>query len=135
MEIKSTYVTFEQAKLLKEKGFNYRVYKEYTPQFDFITDTDTSANCVIGGECAMKYAAEDSFAAPEQWQVVEWLRVNHGIWIQIEFGKDEDQIWFDWYIYKLELGYDYSNESSYSGFNSPQEATSAAINYVLNNLI
>jgi hypothetical protein len=66
--------------------------------------------------------------------VVEWLRVNHGIWIQIEMGKDESKIWFNFYIYKLKLDYDYSNIGfSESGLNSPQEAYSAAFDYIKNN--
>jgi hypothetical protein len=65
--------------------------------------------------------------APEQWQVVEWLRVNHGIWV-----------------------YSYNNGTSWIGSiqktngsiiriipanNLPQEAYSACIDYVLKHLI
>ena len=69
--IKPTYVTFEQAKWLKEINCDIRCNQAY----DF-----------RGGD--IKYLGRyiDShllYTAPEQWQVVEWLRVNHGIWINI----------------------------------------------------
>ena len=143
MKIEPRYVSFEQAKLLKEKKFVCKVYKEYTPQFDFITDTDRSANCVIGGECSVKYAADDSFAAPEQWQVKEWLRINHSIDLQdiCHYGKlgriyrmgiifinkkgEVDTV----FLRPVDTSFDFIE------FESPQEAYSAAFDYVLRNLI
>jgi hypothetical protein len=133
-KIEPTYATFEQAKWLKEKGLNIKVYKEYTPQFDFLTDTDRSANCVIGGECAIKYAAEDSFAAPEQWQIIEWFLQNHDIFISILCDIGNDLI-FTYKIYSVEVGVEICLMNG-KNYDTPQEAYSAAFDYIrLNNLI
>jgi hypothetical protein len=70
--------------------------------------------------------------------VVEWLRVNHGIWIKIGMEDTENYtIVFDYTILKtiktdvLEVSFD----SKKSDFNTPQEAYNAGFNHVLNNLI
>lgn len=64
--------------------------------------------------------------------VVEWLRVNHGIWIGVSQDWDEGTL----------LGYEALIETEdgestvrTKSFNTPQEATEAGILYVLNNLI
>lgn len=64
--------------------------------------------------------------------VVEWLRVNHGIWIGVSQDWDEGAL----------LGYEAlieteDGESTVRAktFNTPQEATEDGILYVLNNLI
>ena len=89
MEIKPTYVTFEQAIGLKEKGFNIPVnsfyqlsgkdsyegwgkYKKQVPTADYNAFPKNP-----NAKPFYKYG----YSRPEQWQVVEWLRVNHGIWI------------------------------------------------------
>jgi hypothetical protein len=131
MDIQPTYVTFEQAKWLKEKGFLYKTYKQYSPNFNFLIDTDRSANCVIGGECAIKYSDDYCWAAPEQWQVIEWLRVNHGIWVYV---RNFETVGFCSYILqKGESLIAFSNKSK--GFEMPQEAYSAAFDYILTKLI
>jgi len=102
MKIKPTYVTLEQAKLLKKKGADI--------------------------ECKTAYESNSIFySRPEQWQVVEWLRVKHGIWVWVE--NYNDKISYVPQIPKADLpkvlGY----------YHSPQEAYSAAFDYILNNLI
>ncbi len=78
--------------------------------------------------------------APEQWQVIEWLRVNHGIWVYPLPIDDEMKLW----QCRIIKGQPFSNlkntlkiishgEISYRGLYSPQEAYSAAFDYVLNN--
>jgi hypothetical protein len=63
----------------------------------------------------------------KHYQVVEWLRINHGIWINVAV---EDDKWF-YGIKKIFNQYDViSNEIPY---NSPQEAYSAAFDYIKNN--
>jgi hypothetical protein len=68
MEIKPVYVTFEQAKWLKEKGFGLE------------TKTFYASN---GKVCDGVYDFDDWCFRPEQHVVVEWLRVNHGIEIYL----------------------------------------------------
>jgi hypothetical protein len=106
MKIEPTYVTFEQAKLLKEKGFDSK-YKLFVEKF-----------------------IEN--ARPEQWQVVEWLRVKYkinvfairdgGYWISKyqDFNKEEEQS---------------PKEIIIAHKNTKEEAYSAAFDYILKELI
>lgn len=72
--------------------------------------------------------------APEQHVVVEWLRVNHGIWVWVQPYKDHaadnnDPIQHQMNVYKN--GVRVSKE-----FNTHAEAYSAAFDYIKdNNLI
>jgi hypothetical protein len=101
-KIDPQYVRFDTAKLLKEKGFaNIQI--------------DYGLNQML-----------NQSNPPEQWQVVEWLRVNHGIWVYTDFLGS-----WKYVIVKLKD----NSRRTIEGFNSPQEATEAGILYVLNKLI
>ena len=119
--IEAKYSTFEQAKLLKEKGF------------DEVTDTifmiNHSIEVVFENINYLKHSDGNNpfVSRPEQWEIVEWLRVNHGIWIWVECYNNNDK--FVPQIPKANL------QKILGHFNSPQEAYSAAFDYVLNNLI
>jgi hypothetical protein len=133
-QIKPTYVTFEQARKLKQKGFNtpcqflyvdgkYRINSE--KEGDLIDNRYPSTHIPI-----------DWCLAPEQWQVIEWLRVVHGIWIHIYYLTEEKCWGWDCYRYEKENGL--LNEPAISfkmNLKSPQEAYSLAFDYVLNKLI
>jgi hypothetical protein len=83
-EIKPTYVTFEQAKLLKEKWFNelcLTCYKFDCTEKEYNLIQENSITYFNNRQQEEGYVPE--IAAPEQWQVVEWLRVEHGIWISV----------------------------------------------------
>jgi len=135
MEIKPTYVTWEQAKWLKEKGFYVKVEWAYQDK-NLVHDSHYKElknwNDKNHVDCS----------APEQWQVVEWLRVNYGIWVYPLPIDDEMKLW----QCRIVKGQPFSNlkntlkiinhgEISYRGLYSPQEAYSAAFDYILNNLI
>jgi hypothetical protein len=65
----------------------------------------------------------------------EWLRVNHGIWVETLHRGDMGD-----FIFKV-VELDENNWKKHphyihnEGFNSPQEAYSAAFDYILNNLL
>ncbi len=143
MEIKPTYVTFEQAKLLKEKGFGIGCEHYYEHALTSKKDIQDGYGGPFGwkkGETHLqstgfflnssKYDSSNKSwflcEAPEQWQVIEWLRINHGIWI----GVLEHKIKGEGNYYESIVGV-----MTFSGYNSPQETYSAAFDYVLNNLI
>ena len=113
-EIKPTYITFEQAKWLKEKGFDeeclYYFKKDGTHSL-IVSDDDY--------ECQR----------PEQWLVVEWLRLNHSIWVEVI----ETEL-FCKYFFQIKRK---DNTRLKNGdFNSPQEAYSRAFDFIKNyNLI
>jgi hypothetical protein len=140
--IQPTHATFEQAKLLKEKKFIMKCRSYYLKGYDYpfegVDDEYWGDNKfknwnadVIGIK-----PFEGFTSAPEQWQVVEWLRVKHGIWVSVQYIGvivNRELIEFHYEIkYCKELPNLIRNENS---FNSPQEAYSAAFDYILNNLI
>jgi hypothetical protein len=121
MEIKPTYVTFEQAKLLKEKGFNEYCSAYYDNKKELYT-------CRIG-KCKNSIDIE-VVSAPEQWQVVEFLRIKHDIFISIE-PNEKRKFKFNIYTDKvLQV-----NNLQISIAETPQEAYSAAFDYILTKLI
>jgi hypothetical protein len=133
--IKPTYVTFEQAKVLKSKGF------------DVPTLAYRQKSAKIGDETILPLTLPDKefywavydwnhypsevpyYSIPEQWQVVEWLRVNYSIWIVC--SPDEECFGCTIYTIKSGIKFIYNSENKLT----PQEAYSAAFDYVLKNLI
>ena len=78
-KIEPVYVSFEQSKLLKEKGF-----KHYCPisYWEGELTNRTPGYELENGETSQEnYYDFPRYYAPEQWQVVEWLKVNYGIWV------------------------------------------------------
>ena len=105
--MKPTYITFEQAKWLKEKGFKN-------------IEIDYGLNQML-----------NNCNPPEQWQVVEWLRVNHSVDLyHITYkgtkGKYDCIVVCD--KFKTEMSTMLLTHSRW--FNSPQEAYSAAFDYL-----
>lgn len=133
--IKSTYCSLEQSKLLKEKGFKeLSEYNQWILAKDKGDDSkkfichSNDLNDYIGIDEERQYNVYHCLAIPEQWMVVEWLRVNHGIWIYTKKGYD-----WEWYIESIE--HESALITSDGLENTPQEALSTAIDYVLTNLI
>jgi hypothetical protein len=135
-KIKPTYVDFKTAKWLKEKELDYhKIFEDFSIYYDYN----------VTGEYHRRHYSDFSESVfpndlwipiPEQHQVVEWLRINHGIWVESLHRGDMGD-----FIFKVvEL-----NENNWKkhphyihneGFNSPQEAYSAAFDYIKdNNLI
>jgi hypothetical protein len=137
-EIKPTYVSFEQAKLLFEKcnlkredlGFKHGSVSKpyYTEKGEF------NGDCLEHIKNILNKTPSILYAAPEQWQVIEWLRVNHGLFIIAVPNETRKGKWHYHRFDLLETGRD-SEPELVDKFNTPQEATSAAIDYVLKELI
>jgi hypothetical protein len=131
MKIVQKYTTLDQSKVLKEKGFD----EECRMCVEDGDDRPLPFDC---GRELHKNSLHPYYSAPEQWVVVEWLRVNHGIWVSVGVGSlfhgDKFFILIKKYnIDRWELT-PLDNES-HSPYDTPQEAYSAAFDYILNNLI
>jgi len=122
-KIKPHYVDFNTAKLLPQDIF--KTTKCY----------DENGNPFTVSLTIRKFKDKTYYSMPEQWQVVEYLRINHGIWITIDIINNL----FKYKILKCEgiVSQTFGNEIKCSSFdyNSPQAAYSAAFDYILNNLI
>ena len=137
-----TYVTFKQAVALKDKGFDeelntvYNLKSEPTKSY---YNTMKNSDIEHGTICTR----------PEQWMVVEWLRVNHGIWISvnpdiIEYNNSKDTIEWMFKVYRLPVylkngkiwgTIDNGRYDDIYYYSTPEKAYSAAFDYILTNLI
>jgi hypothetical protein len=143
-EIKPTYITFEQAKWLKEKGLNDHFYRRRGEDstrwvsckycYDPLDESKTLQLWSWNIESSTKERLERLISAPEQWQVVEWLRINHGIWVSVNIAMD-DKWYFELYNLKDKRNAEIiiEDENVTDFHNSPQEAYSAAFDYIKNN--
>jgi hypothetical protein len=144
-KIEPHYVDFATSKGLKEKGFDVpckRAYRTDGAEYDLtsadyryginsllhLIDTDTETFEYPNLECS----------APEQWQVVEWLRVNHGIWVEVTIYRKDNRNYMQYSIFyfpsmdsRVIIRKD--DYRRLDEFNSPQETYSAAFDYILNN--
>jgi len=132
--IQEDYVSFELAKLLKEKGFDV-----YTPtRYDYDGGFHSHGNYLIG---------DSDISAPTHQMAMKWLREVHNIFIQI---KRDNQYYegtpvtpitehdkkrghsSEYYAVVLDAK---SNSNSFEHFDRYEEAVEAALKYVLENLI
>ena len=120
----NTPVSFEIAKLLKEKGYSQQGFPYYSKDLDF---DDIELN-----HHYRDFYPEngyETFTAPTIAEVVMWLYEKQRVWIIVfEISKGHD-IGFIW-----SFSNDYNNVEC-ELCNSPTEAYSQAIEYTLKNLI
>lgn len=121
MKIDPIYTSKANSILLKQKGFDVECKAFY------FAHKDTVDMLGLGLTISNHKYEGGTVTAPEHWVLIEWLKQVHGIWVSI--GRDE----YNKYFYEIDLhsityGYDET-------YDTPYEATEAAINYVLTNLI
>ena len=123
--ITEDYISFDIAKLLKDKGFDADIttYRDYFIQ---------NGNIVISlQECLSK----DRFKTPTLQMAMKWLREVHNLKIYPNHDNFQEQHnwWFG--IYKFSKGYSdfiYESDSIYPTY---EESCEAAVKYCLENLI
>ena len=122
--ITEDYVSFETAKLLKEKGFD-----------DFTCHSYYYKN----GDIEEETRYEGDFGRPTLQMAMKWLRKEHGLHCHSDYD-----IVLGWYCQITSLTetveYDYEEMKHYhpdkdSGFSSPEEACENAIKYCLENFV
>ena len=131
----NTPVSFEIAKLLKEKGFDIPCWSYYSSLNLYTFELGDWNNHTIG-DTSMHKRNAGYYSAPTIVEVVMWLYEKHGIWISVDTditGKfrqilrkhnSNDRVW------------EVKNTFSISEYyNSPTEAYEAAIEYTLKNLL
>jgi hypothetical protein len=146
--IQPTYVTYTQAVWLKEKGFDIPQNKMYSygpPMFGHVKEVkfyngdlhECASTPYNWNDWSNKPTATEYYSAPEQWLVIEWLRVNHGIWISVKIAID-DTWYFEMYNLKDKRNSEIfiKNQNITDFHKSHQDAYSAAFDYIIsNNLI
>ena len=130
MEIKPTYISFEQAKWLKEKAFEIDTEEVlfYRDEINNIEEHQIKNRDVIYNGSSINYKVdEDEYRTYHQWEVCEWLRVKHGIWVEIVKPVRQKLFRFN-----IDVN-DQNIFTSVVSFKAPQEAYSAAFDYIKNN--
>jgi len=123
-QITEDYVSFEVAKLLKEKGFALHcsiAYRE-DESLEFVGNYNNVDDD--------KYI---TFSRPTQALVIKWLRIKHNIHITLSHWTKQpvgDEIWENCY-----QAFVNGDAMDVRIFKTPEEATKAAILYCLQNLI
>jgi hypothetical protein len=131
----NTPVSFELAKLLKEKGFNLKVinfydYERLSTPFDKQRQVDglINYNPINWNSNKVHYTS-----APTIAEVVMWLYEKHEIWIGVICDVGNDLL-FTFKIYSTKIGEERCIVNG-NMYESLTEAHEAAIKYTLNNLI
>lgn len=130
--IKEAYVSYEVAKLLKEKGFD-EPCRSY-----FISDSDEYRKCTVN--ITSKNCISGQILRPTHQMACAWLREVHGIHVSaIPCAKPQRIIVWQQNIINLkpikEGGMFLQLEPHRKDYNSYEEAVEAALKYVLENLI
>ena len=146
-KIEPIYVSFEQAKWLADKKF--LVHTKYGYTKNGLLERPYYGETYINSD----FENSLTYSAPEQWQVVEWLRVNHNVHVRytVEIvGTDEWMYGYNiLYLpfefkdakrrcpHMVEINSFKEGSGSYLGaWDTPQAAYLAAIDYIKdNNLI
>lgn len=120
------YVSFETAKLLKEKGFDEGCIMWYEDD-DCLVSTNDDYGLQSNSDHISKYF---EYSAPTLQMAMKWLREVHNIFIQIELYSKHNNYCFELFqnthrlmVEKCEV------------YNSFEETCEAAIEYCLTNLI
>ena len=124
------YVSFDTAKLLKEKGFNektYRCYNLCTEEHELSDIDDIALN--------NWELDNDGVSAPTLQMAMKWLREVHKINVEPVFDYDsEDSVPF-WTACCERMNAEPEAPDILTAYNSYEEAAEDGIRYCLENLI
>lgn len=134
---KEQYVTHETAQLLKEKGFDWRVFNFYDEHGIFSEH--------IGSVYSLynwNYPTKDEYgcqycSAPTQQMAIRWCWEEKGLNVNAIYGDYPSQKRSFWMpqIDSLEGCYGVDDENFYREYDSREDCIEAALRYALNNLI
>lgn len=141
--IKEAYVSFETAKLLKEKGFpqeydNYHalVYNEEDYEDEYEVQRMVLETKLVKAGTLSSYpvgVSEPKCYCCTQQLAMRWLREVHKLPINIWYDKEEDTP--DDEVWTSEIAVDRPSYILVGSFASYEEAVEAALKYSLENLI
>ena len=125
--IQEAYVSFETAKLLKEKGFDEECTHYYSYESNELIEYTNGVYSRNSKNC-------NRCVSPTHQMAMAWLR-EKGIYITIIYGDypANKRVFWTPQIDSLE-GFDLP-DSFYQEYNSYEDAVEAALKYVLENLI
>ena len=143
--ITEDYVSFEVAKLLKEKGFN-----EITEDFYDSSGKSDDEQALYGGSLKFGrnfwnndpfiksgYPEFVTFARPTQSIVLKWLREVHNIFIamNVSWAEGDMRNPISWMCEVIDMNTTKRDYSNFIHRPTYEEAVEAALKYTLENLI
>ena len=130
--ITEDFVSFETAKLLKEKGFEAYTLMVYKLPIQLL---HIDKEYLVGNNNGITKGDSIEILAPTHQMVMKWLREVHKLHIAIlwDCGACIGKNSFCYHIYRI----DNYEDRGYNkiGFDSNEEAVEAALKYTLNNLL
>lgn len=123
--LEKEFVPYEQALKLKELGFDNETLAYYPNKNRNLIIKESFGN--ISG--CYKYRV----TAPLYQQAFRWLYQKYKIYHEIYLGHDEDKLWWNYYIYKIKLGYKYEsmNDNDENSSDTYEEAELECLNKLI----
>jgi hypothetical protein len=135
MNIQEDYVSFESAKLLKEKGFDWPTeHKLWYVIKEFSTGCHWNSCTHKVGDITREYDEKYCISMPTIQMVMKWLREEKGIAIIPVISSVLDNEKFLWDI-KIVVAKTYDTYSQGWVYEKQEAACETAIKYCLENLI
>lgn len=123
--IKEEYVSFEVAKLLRDKGFDEPTIGTYNIE---------SKNSILVERPIRAIHCEAIISAPTQAMAMMWLREVHKLYIEITPSSKTNEFIVDSYRIDI-VTKTFDTIYVSSGYDTYEQACEAAIKYCLENLI
>ena len=127
--ITEDYVSFEIAKLLKEKGFDWETHRSY-----LVND-----NVFIPGDITNVPLRKDAIRIPTLQMAMKWLRKVHHYYIQVMLDSWACGGHLGYYVIIQKTDSEFeimlADKTDKVFYDEPEEACEAAIKYCLENLI
>lgn len=127
--ITEDYVSFETAKLLKEKGFNCKCNKCYA----YFADDDIRVLNLEYSKLA-QLLIEDRYPYVTPQMAMKWLRETQGLYVTIRTMFIEKKVMYDSVIQYIKNN-KHNTITDENSYNKIEEATEAVIKYCLENFI
>ena len=133
MNIQEDFVSFETAKLLKEKGFDEITFTWYNGKGKFCVGKNNYDDYYMNHFPIME-KNKNKCSAPTLQMAMKWLRKNHQIFIRPNTSFLYPIKWYsEIFCYGDNLKTQQDIKTEY--YDSPEEACEAAIKYCLEHLI
>lgn len=126
--IQENYVSFETAKLLKEKGFP----EGYQHTNYFMDENGNQATCTIFGDIGKNIT---TIPRPTLQMAMAWLREVHKLYVVVRPYVTEEEFFSLFDVKSVKEKGTVVNLRTKTGFTTYEEACEAAIKYCLEKLI
>lgn len=127
--IKEDYVSYEVAKLLKEKGFDWDCEHYYKLNGEIVRTFHTNGSYHINSSVLYEHQC----LAPTQAMAMKWLREKHNLFIWISLRRPNMGLPYCYELHSISTG----EVIHIGGFNfgTYEQAVEAALKYCLTELI